>query len=336
MSPHAFSEALFNGLSFSSILILTALGLAITFGVMRVINMAHGDMLMLGAYTAYVVTNKQAIPIMVRNLGRVCDGLIHFVTGFFTRGDAGVNYCDWSTDFGLEMSFFWAIPISFLVVGAVGYVLEVGLIRFLYGRPTDTLLATWGVSLVVQQLVLYLFEADLKPSHMPEVLDHNFQVAGVTVPVPRLFVLGVTILCLLGVWFWLYRTRFGLQVRAVTQNRSMASAMGISTRWVDSLTFAVATGLAGVAGCICSLLFTVKYNMGLDYIVEAFMVVIMGGLGQLGGSVVAGGIIGTADSFIEKWLVNASMAKVIVLVGVIVFIMVRPSGIFTSKERSYE
>jgi urea transport system permease protein len=138
------------------------------------------------------------------------------------------------------------------------------------------------------------------------------------------------------VWLWLYRTRFGLQVRAVVQNRPMAAALGISTRRVDSLTFAIATGLAGVAGCICSLLFTVKYNMGLDYIVEAFMVVIMGGLGQLGGSIVAGGVIGTTDSFIEKWLVNASMAKVIVLLGVIVFIMVRPSGLFAPKERSYE
>jgi urea transport system permease protein len=317
MSTTAFSEALFNSLSFSSILILTALGLAITFGVMRVINMAHGDMLMLGAYTAYAVTNKDAIPTLVRNLGALLGQ-------------------SWQTRFGLELSFFWAIPISFLVVGFVGYLLEVGLIRFLYGRPTDTLLATWGVSLIVQHVVLYLFDPDLKPTKMPEVLDHQFAVVGVTVPVPRLFVVAITALCLLGVWLWLYRTRFGLQVRAVVQNRQMAASLGISTRRVDSLTFAIATGLAGVAGCICSLLFTVKYNMGLDYIVEAFMVVIMGGLGQLGGSVVAGGILGTADSFFEKWLVNAEIAKVLVMLGVIVFIMVRPSGLFAPKERSYE
>src|SRR5258708_18028898 len=144
MNSTGFSEALFNSLSFSSILILVALGLAITFGVMRVINMAHGDMLMLGAYTAYAVTNREAIPILVRNLG-------HLVGQ------------DWETEFGLNLSFFWALPISFVVVGAFGYLLEVGLIRFLYGRPLDTLLATWGVSLVVQQVVLVLFGADLKP-----------------------------------------------------------------------------------------------------------------------------------------------------------------------------
>jgi urea transport system permease protein len=317
MDATAFSEALFNSVSFSSILILTALGLSITFGVMRVINMAHGDMMMLGAYTTYLVTNPQALPVLVRNLGRLVGQ-------------------QWQCEFGLELSFFWAIPLSFVLVGAVGYLLEICLIRFLYGRPTDTLLATWGVSLIVQQTVLLLFEADLKPCHMPELLDHHFPVAGVTVPVPRLFVLLITAVCLAGVYFWLFRTKFGLQVRAVTQNRPMASALGISTRRVDSLTFAIATGLAGVAGCICSLLFTVKYNMGVDYIVEAFMVVIMGGLGQLTGSVAAGAVIGTADSFLEKWLVNASMAKVIVLFAVIAFVMARPSGLFASKERSYE
>ncbi len=317
MDVTAFSEALFNSLSFSSILILVALGLAITFGVMRVINMAHGDMMMLGAYTAYAVTNPQAVPILVRNLGRLVGQ-------------------DWQTNFGLELSFFWAIPLSFLIVGAVGYLLEVGLIRFLYGRPLDTLLATWGVSLVVQQVVLLLFEADLKPTQTPEVLDQRFLLFGVTIPVARLFVVFITGLALLGVYLWLSRTGFGLQVRAVVQNRSMASAVGISTRRVDSLTFAIATGLAGVAGCICSLLFTVKYNMGLDYIVEAFMVVILGGLGQLTGCVVAGGVIGSADSFLEKWLVNADVAKVVVLLAVIAFMMVRPSGLFSNKERSYE
>src|SRR4051812_5700401 len=154
MTATALGEALSNSLSFSSILILTALGLAITFGVMRVINMAHGEMLMLGAYTTYVVTNPQAIPIMVRNLGRLVGQ-------------------EWQTDFGLQLSFFWAIPISFIFVSAVGYLLEVSLVRFLYGRPLDTLLATWGVSLVIQQLVLLVFEADLKPSKMPAVLNQQ-------------------------------------------------------------------------------------------------------------------------------------------------------------------
>jgi len=296
MTATDFSEALFNAMSFSSILILTALGLAITFGVMRVINMAHGEMLMLGAYTAYVVT------------------------------DPGY----------LGQSFFWAIPAAFLAVGLVGYLLEIGLIRFLYGRPLDTLLATWGVSLILQQLVLLQFGADLKPVHVPEVVDGNWLLAGVAVPKYRVFIVLVTAMCLAAVYLLFYRTPFGLKVRAVTQNRPMAAALGISTRRVDALTFAFATGLAGVAGCIFSGLYTVKYNMGPDYVVEAFMVVIMGGLGQLPGTVASGALLGTGDSFVEKLLVNAPMAKVCVLVSVVLFIMARPAGLFTSKERSYD
>jgi urea transport system permease protein len=296
MTGTDFSEALFNAMSFSSILILTALGLAITFGVMRVINMAHGEMLMLGAYTAYVVTDPAY----------------------------------------LGQSFFWAIPASFVVVGLVGYLLEVGLIRFLYGRPLDTLLATWGVSLILQQSILLAFGADLKPMHVPAVVDGNWLLGAVAVPKYRVFIVLVTFLCLLTVYLLFYRTPFGLKVRAVTQNRPMAAALGISTRRVDALTFAFATGLAGVAGCIFSGLYTVKYNMGPDYVVEAFMVVILGGVGQLGGTAAGGALIGTGDSFVEKLLVNASMAKVVVLLAVIAVIMVRPSGLFTSKERSYE
>jgi urea transport system permease protein len=296
MTATDFWEALFNAMSFSSILILTALGLAVTFGVMRVINMAHGEMLMLGAYTAYVVT------------------------------DPGY----------LGQSFFVAIPASFVVVGLVGYLLEVGLIRFLYGRPLDTLLATWGVSLVLQQTILECFGADLKPMHVPAVIDGTWEVGAVAIPVYRVFIVLVTLLCLLAVYLLFYRTSFGLKVRAVTQNRPMAAALGISTRRVDALTFAFATGLAGVAGCIFSGLYTVKYNMGPDYVVEAFMVVILGGMGQLTGTVAGGALIGTGDSFVEKLLVNASMAKVVVLLAVIGVIMARPSGLFAPKERSYE
>src|SRR5205823_2762061 len=196
MTGTEFTEALINGLSFSSILILTALGLAITFGVMRVINMAHGEMLMLGAYTAYVLEDPVAIPVLVRNLGRLLGA-------------------HWHTEFGFHLNLFWAIPVSFVVVGAVGYLLEVGLIRFLYGRPLDTLLATWGVSLILQQVVLLLFEADLKPTQTPEVLDQRFLLFGVTIPVARVFVVFITGLALLGVYLWLSRTGFGLQVRAV-------------------------------------------------------------------------------------------------------------------------
>jgi urea transport system permease protein len=296
MNATDLASALSNSLSLGSILILTALGLAITFGVMRVINMAHGEMLMLGAYTTLVVTDE------------------HY----------------------LGLSFFWAIPISFLVVGLVGYLLEVGLIRFLYGRPLDTLLATWGVGMVVQQFVLLKFGANLQPMHMPEILDGHVAVGEVNIPIYRIFIVGITALCLLAVYLWFYRTSFGLKSRAVVQNRAMAAALGISTRRVDAFTFAFATGLAGVAGCILSPLYTVKYNMGADYIVEAFMVVILGGMGQLAGSAAGGALIGASDSFVEKIIGNTTMATVVVLLAVITVIMIRPSGLFATKERSYE
>jgi urea transport system permease protein len=297
MNVADLASALTNSLSLGSILILTALGLSITFGVMRVINMAHGEMLMLGAYSTLVVTDP------------------HY----------------------LGLSFFWAIPIAFLVVGFVGYLLEVGLVRFLYGRPLDTLLATWGVGLIVQQVILLKFGANLQPMHMPDILNNHVAIGDeVNIPIYRIFIVGITLLCLLAVYLWFYRTSFGLKSRAVVQNRAMAAALGISTRRVDALTFAFATGLAGVAGCILSPLYTVKYNMGADYIVEAFMVVILGGMGQLSGSAAGGIVIGTGDSFVEKVLGNTSMAKVVVLLVVIAIIMVRPSGLFATKERSYE
>lgn len=296
MTGTDLSAALSNSLSFGSILILTALGLAITFGVMRVINMAHGDMLMLGAYTAFVVTDP-------RHLG---------------------------------LNLFWAILASFLVVGLVGYLLEVGLIRFLYGRPLDTLLATWGVGMILQQVINLAFGANLQPMHLPEALQGGWSIGTVTIPIYRVFIVGITALCLLVVYLWFFRTSFGLKIRAVVQNRPMASALGISTRRVDSLTFAFATGLAGVAGCILAHLYNVKYNMGSDYIVEAFMVVILGGMGQLTGSIAGGVLIGTGDSVVEKLLGNTSMAKVVVLMAVIGFILARPSGLFASKERTYE
>jgi urea transport system permease protein len=321
MTGTDLSAALSNSLSLGSILILTALGLAITFGVMRVINMAHGDMLMLGAYTGFVVSAPQY----------------------------------------LALNLFWAIPISFLVVGLVGYLMEVCLIRFLYRRPLDTLLATWGVGMVLQETVKLIFGANLQETHLPDSLQGGWVIGDLTIPVYRVFILGITVLCLLAVYLWFYHTSFGLKIRAVVQNRSMASAMGISTRRVDSMTFAFATGLAGVAGCILAHLYNIKYNMGADYIVEAFMVVILGGMGQLSGSVAGGALIGTGDSFIAKilstsWVERAAVwlgipqedwgrivgnnseivAKVLVLLMVIGFILIRPSGLFASKERTYD
>jgi urea transport system permease protein len=296
MTVTDLSAALSNSLSLSSILILTALGLAITFGVMRVINMAHGEMLMLGAYTAYVVTDP---------------------------GYLGLN-------------LFVAIPAAFLAVALVGYLLEACLIRFLYGRPLDTLLATWGVGLILQQTILLKFGTDLKPMHIPDALVGHLTVGQVAIPIYRVFIVGITALCLLLVYLWFFRTSFGLKIRAVVQNRPMAAALGISTRRVDSLTFAFASGLAGVAGCVLGHLYTVKYDMGASYIVEAFMVVILGGMGQLTGSVAAGGLIGTGDSFVEKAIGSTPIAKVIILLVVVAVILIRPSGLFTTKERTYD
>jgi len=313
MTSTALGEALSNSLSLSSILVLTAIGLAITFGVMRVINMAHGEMLMLGAYTAYVVTDPDLLPSWINNLG-----------------------ASWGQDWDVKINLFYAIPIAFLVVGFVGYLTEVFLIRYLYGRPLDTLLATWGLGLVFQQLVNLTFGANLKAVEQPEVLVGNWQIGDLALPYYRVFIVGFTLMCLLLVYLWFYRTSSGLKIRAVVQNRAMASALGISTRRVDSLTFAIATGLAGVAGSILGPLYNVNYTMGSQYVVDAFMVVILGGMGQLLGSIAGAVVIGTGTGFMEKLVDQPPVAKVIVLGTVVLFLLIRPSGLFAVKERSYE
>jgi urea transport system permease protein len=334
MNVTALLEAIFNGLSDGSILILTALGLAITFGVMRVINMAHGEMLMLGAYTGYVVTDPDGLPRLVRGLGKLI-GL------------------ELNTSLSLDLNLYYALPISFLVVGLVGFVLEKVLIRFLYGRPLDTLLATWGVGMMLQQLVRLIFEADLKPVRWPEGLEDQWELEGATFPHKYLFIIGVAIVCLVVVYLGFFRTSFGLKTRAVTQNRAMASALGVSTRQVDSLCFAFGAGLAGVAGCIFGHQFNITPDMGNDYIVDAFMVVILGGMGSLLGTVISGIAIGVTMSLLTKvfgnslfpdlitfpiWIqeVDRRMARVAVLLLVIGFIMVRPSGLLSPKERAYD
>src|SRR5438105_1102461 len=202
MNATDYEAALSNSLSLGSILILTALGLAITFGVMRVINMAHGDMMMLGAYTAFVMTDSNAMGILVRNLG-----------GLFGK--------DWRTDFGLHFNLYYAIPAAFLVTALVGFLLEICLVRFLYKRPLDSLLATWGAGMIIQQVVKLLFGANLQPMHLPEALQGGWTITNttITIPVYRLFIFGVTLFCLLLVYLWFYRTSFGLKIRAVVQSR---------------------------------------------------------------------------------------------------------------------
>ena len=198
---------------------------------------------------------------------------------------------------------YLAIPISFVVVGFIGYLLEVCLIRFMYGRPLDTLLCTWGVGMIMQQSVNLAFGADQQSQNLPTVLSGGFAIGpNWSFRAIACSSSGSRCVCLLGVYLWFYKTSFGLKIRAVVQNRSMASALGINTRRVDSLSFAFSTGLAGVAGSILAYLYTTKYNMGDDFIVESFMVVILGGMGQLAGSVGSGAIYGTSFSLVEKGL----------------------------------
>ncbi|HEY9633390.1 MAG TPA: branched-chain amino acid ABC transporter permease [Coleofasciculaceae cyanobacterium] len=379
-------DGLFNGISIGSVLLIAALGLAIVFGLMGVINMAHGELMMLGAYTTFVVQN-----------------------GFKQMG--GPLF---------DAYIFVALPLAFLVAAAVGVILERGVIRYLYGRPLETLLATWGVSLILQQFVrsvnwvlvigLILFcllffgalsilsrrsdferirnwvvtvmlplslgvavavgsflgntykLAVTKPWFgaqnvdvtAPKWLQGGLPIGSLQLPYARLFIIGLTILCVAGVYLFLQRSAWGLRIRSVTQNRSMSACLGIPTAKVDALTFAIGSGLAGVAGCAVSLLGSVGPNTGQNYIVNTFMVVVVGGVGKLVGSIVAALAIGTADYLIGSgtlallltpvkplaelftFFATTSMAKVLVFALIITFLQVRPGGIFPQKGRSVD
>ncbi len=381
----ALLESLFGGLSIGSVLLLSALGLAIVFGLMGVINMAHGELMMLGAYTTFVVQNGLKKTALA------------------------------------EVYIFFALIAAFLFTALIGLLLERGVIRYLYGRPLETLLATWGVSLILQQFVrtvswqfvigLTLFcllfvgafwilsrrpdferirgwvigvmlplsaaiaivisfilgqtlkLAVTKPWFgtqgvdvtAPRWLRGGLQIAGgYQLPYTRLFIIALTVACVFGVYWFLNKTLWGLRIRAVTQNRSMSSCLGIPTKTVDALTFAIGSGLAGVAGVAVSLLGSVSPNTGQAYIVDTFMVVVVGGVGKLIGSIVAAGAIGTISyiigsnalgplvsfspalkSFFE-FFASASMAKVMVFALIIVFLQFRPAGLFPQKGRTVD
>jgi len=382
----ALFDTLFNGLAIGSVLMLTALGLAVVFGLMGVINMAHGELMMLGAYTTFVVQN-------ILKSGPL-EGLF-------------------------PVYILLSIPIAFLVSGLVGLLLEKTVIRRLYGRPLETLLATWGVSLILQQFVRSVSTAFflgllaavalglLAPRFMPaswwrqrwapllragswilalivgislgsalgtqRVLDQpwfsarnidvtapewlrgSIDFGGVTMPTARLFILALTALALMGVNWFLQKSAWGIRIRAVTQNRSMSSCLGIPTETVDALTFFVGSGLAGIAGVAVTLLGSVGPNLGGNYIVLAFMVVVLGGLGKLWGTVVAAFVLGILDyvigsgSLLLLWpsmpaalngvitfFATTSMAKVLVFVLIMVFLQFRPAGMFPQKGRMVE
>jgi urea transport system permease protein len=381
-----FLDAVFNGISIGSVLLIAALGLAIIFGLMGVINMAHGELMMFGAYTTFVVQNG----------------------------------CKQLGGFWFEIYIFLALIIAFIFTALIGLILERGVIRYLYGRPLETLLATWGVSLIFQQFVrsvnwvlviaLILFSllffgglwflnsrtnlerirnwvvgaifllsvgvtiatsnllsqtyqlAVTKPWFgaqnldvtAPSWLQTGIYIGGVQLPFARLFIIALTVICVGGIYLFLQRSSWGLRIRAVTQNRSMSACLGIPTQKVDAITFALGSGLAGVAGCAISLLGSVGPNTGQNYIIDTFMVVVVGGVGNLLGTIVAALGIGTANFLIGSgtlalllspvkpladllmFFATTSMAKVMVFVLIIVFLQWKPAGMFPQKGRTVD
>lgn len=286
------------GISLGSVLLLAAIGLAITFGVMGIINMAHGEMIMLGAYTTYAL--QQAFPSL------------------------------------MEVSLLLAIPCAFLVSGAVGVLIERVVIRHLYGRPLDTLLATFGVSLILQQVVRNIFGTTNMPVESPSWMSGSIELNSFfSMTTGRLYIIVFGLMVMVAIVIALKKTQFGLEMRAVTQNRRMASAMGIRTGWVDALTFGLGSGIAGIAGVALSQLTNVGPNMGQQYIIDSFMVVVFGGVGNLWGTFFGATILGIANKLMEPTF-GAVVAKILVLVFIILFIQKKPRGLFAQKGRAAE
>jgi urea transport system permease protein len=295
-------ETLFQGASLASILLLMALGLAIVFGLMGVINMAHGELMALGAYSTFVVQNwfRAAAP-------------------------------EW-----FDAYFLAALPVSFLVAACVGVALERGVIRRLYGRPLETLLLTWGASLIIQQGLRLWFGAANVDVASPRWLSGGLPVmVGLTLPWNRLFIIALAAVCVAVMYGLLFRTDAGLRIRAVTQNRAMSSCLGVRAGAVDALTFAIGAGLAGLAGCALTQIGNVGPSLGQNYIVDSFMVVVTGGVGKLAGTLLAAAGIGELNKVIEPAL-GAVFAKVAILLAVILFLQRRPAGLFAAKGRDAE
>ncbi|GJD64779.1 urea ABC transporter permease subunit UrtB [Methylobacterium frigidaeris] len=289
------------GVSLGSVLLLAAIGLAITFGVMGIINMAHGEMVMLGAYTTYLVQEliRQKAP------------------GLF----------DWSLPI--------AIPLAFLVAGAVGILIERSVIRHLYGRPLETLLATWGISLILQQAVRSVFGPTNREVGAPSYMSGAFDLFGLSITWGRLWIVVFAMAVFVALNLILKATSFGLKTRAVTQNRRMAAAMGIRTPWIDAFTFGLGSGIAGVAGVALSQIDNVSPNLGQGYIIDSFLVVVFGGVGNLWGTLVAALTLGVANKFLEPYA-GAVLGKILLLVFIILFIQKRPRGLFALKGRAVE
>jgi urea transport system permease protein len=295
------AQDLWYGISLGSVLLLAAIGLAITFGVMGVINMAHGEMVMLGAYTTYVVQEaiRQSAP--------------------------------WLFDWSLTI----ALPLAFIVAGAIGILIERTIIRFLYGRPLETLLATWGLSLILQQGVRTWFGPNNREVGSPSWMSGAFDLGHLTITYNRMWIIVFALGVFAALILLLKRTTFGLQMRAVTQNRAMASAMGIRTPWVDALTFGLGSGIAGIAGVALSQIDNVSPNLGQGYIIDSFMVVVFGGVGNLWGTLVGAFSLGIVNKLLEPFA-GAVLGKILILVMIILFIQKRPRGLFALRGRAVE
>ncbi len=295
------AQNIWYGLSLGSVLLLAAIGLAITFGVMGVINMAHGEMVMIGAYVTFMVQE------VIRNSA----------PGLF------------------DYSLLIALPLAFLVSGAIGVGIERGIIRWLYGRPLETLLATWGLSLILQQAVRSLFGPTNREVGNPDWMSGAFEVGQMTITYNRMWIIVFALAVFVGLMLVLKKTPFGLYTRAVTQNRRMAASMGIRTPWIDALTFGLGSGIAGIAGVALSQIDNVSPNLGQGYIIDSFMVVVFGGVGNLWGTLVGAMTLGVVNKFLEPYA-GAVLGKIFVLVFIILFIQKRPRGLFALKGRAVE
>jgi urea transport system permease protein len=295
------AQNMWYGLSLGSVLLLAAIGLAITFGVMGVINMAHGEMVMIGAYVTFSVQE------VIRTYNPAL----------------------------FDLSLVIAVPLAFLVTGAIGILIERTVIRFLYGRPLETLLATWGLSLIIQQAVRTAYGSSNKDVGAPSWMSGAFELGGLTITYNRLWIVCFTMFVFVALLAVLRLTRLGLEMRAVTQNRTMAASMGIATARIDALTFGLGSGVAGIAGVALSQIDNVSPNLGQSYIIDSFMVVVFGGVGNLWGTLVGAFTLGIANKFLEPYA-GAVLGKIAILVLIILFIQKRPRGLFALKGRSVE
>ncbi len=295
-------STLFNGISLSSIILLTSLGLAITFGLMRVINMAHGEFVMLGAYMTYLV-QQFFIKFLPAKVG--------------------------------DLFFFAALIVAFIATFTLGCLLEKLVISRLYKRVIDSLLATVGISLILQQAARSIFGAQGVNVTAPSFLTGGMTIGGVTFSYNRLFILALVMLTLVGMWLVIYHSRFGSQMRAVMQNRAMAQCMGINSRKIDTITFGIGSGLAGLAGCSIALLGSIDATVGQSYIVNSFVAVVLGGVGKLIGTVIGSIIIGVSSIGIETFT-SSSIAKAIVLLIIIIFLQRKPQGLFVIRHRDLD